>query len=594
MSGNYKVKIKDIQNKYKFKIFCASNYDDSDLRKMIESVFYALPRTTGTGTSITLTDTAFSYLKNKLGATDTTQDTLTGANLINLATSTFVSWSYSNGHITSSPITTSSSGVNTFIGLSSNAFEVNANETIFIKFKARIVSGTGDFSGNINDSDNGYTSVLRPTLSSNYQDYVMKHKYNSSYNFTKVLIQFPNGACNNLVVEIKDFMISKSDIDYEPYCGGIPAPNPSYPMLIHTITGNNNLLVRDENLFNNNLPNDIKVVNCSKSYNDGEIVLTATGSDMRFGEVFNAGTSWISEYGELIPVKPNTKYSIKITNSLINKNFITYCNKEKVSVGTGNFFNQFATFTTPNDAKYVCFRIGYGSATNGTKYRFNIMLVEGEYTTQTIPDYKLYQKNAVLLTLGDIEICKTGNFEDKIYKAIKGNEIYDSLTTEEQATLDYGKWYLRKNIIKLIFNGTEYWTTRTTSGGLTLYELGVQGSNLYSTILEYIGLSNQYIETPYLTEDNTFRIQNGNVLAIHNDTIGSLENFENALQSNNLIVYYPLATPTNEKFNDTIQVQLEDIYNNMLSYEGQTNISQENADLPFNITSTAIKDLNDL
>ena len=77
---NYKVNLTDIQNKYKFKIFNTGSYNDSDLRKMIESVFYALPRTTGSGTSVTLTDTAFSYLKNKLGATDTTQDTTTGKN----------------------------------------------------------------------------------------------------------------------------------------------------------------------------------------------------------------------------------------------------------------------------------------------------------------------------------------------------------------------------------------------------------------------------------------------------------------------------------------------------------------------------------
>ena len=302
---NYKVNIKDIQSKYFYKIFCASGYDDSDLRKMVESIFYALPRTTGTGTSVTLNDTAFSYLKNKLGATDTTQE------------------------------------------------------------------GT---------------------------------------------------------------------------------PTPDSPQTIHTITGNN---------------------------------------------------------------------KIKSSNS----------------------------------------------------------------------DNSL--SNSVLLTLGDTEICKIGNYEDKIFKAIKGNEIYDSLTTEEQATLDYGSWYLRKNSKKLVFNGEENWTTRT-SGALTLYELSVAGNNLYSTTSENLGLCNQYISKQNLTDDNTFRIQNGLMLTIHNQSVGSLTNFKNDLGTTNLIVYYPLATPTNEKFNSTNQDQLEDIYNNMLSYEGITNISQENADLPFNINATAIKDLNNL
>ena len=51
------------------------------------------------------------------------------------------------------------------------------------------------------------------------------------------------------------------------------------------------------------------------------------------------------------------------------------------------------------------------------------------------------------------------------------------------------------------------------------------------------------------------------------------------LSNNNVEVCYPLETPTNELFNDTIQEQLEDIYFNMLSYEGQTNVSQVNNDL---------------
>lgn len=45
---------------------------------------------------------------------------------------------------------------------------------------------------------------------------------------------------------------------------------------------------------------------------------------------------------------------------------------------------------------------------------------------------------------------------------------------------------------------------------------------------------------------------------------------------------------------DTLQSQLEYIYNQMLAYKGQTNISQINNDLPFIIDSTALKDLTSL
>jgi len=178
--------------------------------------------------------------------------------------------------------------------------------------------------------------------------------------------------------------------DYEPYTNGI-SPNPLYPQDINSVSGDNIIKIEGKNRFNNTLPGNIKTVNCTVSYEDGQIALTATGADMRFGEVVNAGAAWQETDGELIAVKPSTKYSIKISNNTINKNFITYYNKDRISIGTGNLFNSFGTFTTLADAKYIGLRIGYGSAITDTKYKFNIMLVEGEYTSQTMPEYELYQ-----------------------------------------------------------------------------------------------------------------------------------------------------------------------------------------------------------
>ena len=78
---NYKVKIKDIQNKYKFKIFCMGDkYDDTEIREEIEAleeeltdtkeeveranlVYNALPKVEATGENITLNNTANAPLK---------------------------------------------------------------------------------------------------------------------------------------------------------------------------------------------------------------------------------------------------------------------------------------------------------------------------------------------------------------------------------------------------------------------------------------------------------------------------------------------------------------------------------------------------
>lgn len=144
-----------------------------------------------------------------------------------------------------------------------------------------------------------------------------------------------------------------------------------------------------------------------------------------------------------------------------------------------------------------------------------------------------------------IELCKIGNYQDYIFHNIQENPHYDS-------NLEEGKWYLYKANLKATFNGTETgWSTRTTSGGFVLYELSVSSYGFYSTTTLDLGYCNQYVPKQTLNTNNSFRIQNGSVLSIRNDTIGSLDNFKNGLSSNNLIIYFPLATPTTTEITNT-------------------------------------------
>jgi hypothetical protein len=73
----------------------------------------------------------------------------------------------------------------------------------------------------------------------------------------------------------------------------------------------------------------------------------------------------------------------------------------------------------------------------------------------------------------------------------------------------------------------------------------------------------------------------------------SVAGFRNWLSTNLPIAYYQLATPTYTLLNDTLQEELN-IIEKLLSYKGQTNISQENDDLPFDMVATALKDLSSL
>ena len=403
MNCNYKVNIKDIQNKYKFNIFAMGGYNDSDLRKMIESVFYALPRTTKTGTSVTLNDTARSYMHNELNATDTSQ------------------------------------------------------------------TGT---------------------------------------------------------------------------------PTPDIPIPINVVSGDNEVVV------------------CGKQLWQGNKDYTGSGTVAQITQTLALGTYTIS-YNQ--SVAGTVQLNFRKSGSLAFS--------ETIYSVAGNVSK---TFNVNSEIDEIWIYLSVSMSIS------NIMINEGS----AVLPYEPYQSNSVLLTLGDKEVCKIGDYEDKIFKAIKGNEIYDSLASEEKATLDYGKWYLRKAVGKQNIS-SQWWNLYNAADGAPR-RFGLSGTKWFANGLPL--KCNCFIAGDYNSQvDLSIWTQTG-YLAItdKNSKWESKSDLITWLNNNDTILYYPLATPTNELFNDTIQDQLEDIYNNMLSYEGQTNVSQVNEDLPFNINSTALKDLNNL
>ena len=66
------------------------------------------------------------------------------------------------------------------------------------------------------------------------------------------------------------------------------------------------------------------------------------------------------------------------------------------------------------------------------------------------------------------------------------------------------------------------------------------------------------------------------------------------LESNNITCYYALSTPTYTQITGTLAEQLEAVYYEAMSKEGQTNISQINDDLPFVISAETLKSMANL
>ena len=162
-----------------------------------------------------------------------------------------------------------------------------------------------------------------------------------------------------------------------------------------------------------------------------------------------------------------------------------------------------------------------------------------------------------------------------------------------------GKWYLKKNVGKVVLDGSENWVSydQTIYSGDWTYYITIPTIKKNFTGLYCLSNNFKYIDSTVIRL-NTFSAggnttaKNGNMIFSIGDTENKLNEFKIWLSTHNTEVYYPLEEPTYIPLNDTLQSQLTEIYKWVKAYQDQTNISQVNNDLPFVIKASAIKDLN--
>lgn len=168
-----------------------------------------------------------------------------------------------------------------------------------------------------------------------------------------------------------------------------------------------------------------------------------------------------------------------------------------------------------------------------------------------------------IINFGDLEFCKIGTYQDYLYK-------------------ENNKWYKHKAIEKTTLNGSETPTLSTTSTNTTRafyrdilpYNAKAGAGSGICNLLRYYVNWDTDVEGFYFDNNTTnlvFRINKSTV----GTTITSVNNF---LSENNMTVYYILATAIDEEITDTTLIkQLNNISNNIRTFEGSTNISSTSA-----------------
>ena len=161
------------------------------------------------------------------------------------------------------------------------------------------------------------------------------------------------------------------------------------------------------------------------------------------------------------------------------------------------------------------------------------------------------------LTLGNIELCKIGNYQDYIFK-------------------ENNKWYIHKEIEKYIFDETEDWKNFASVSGSsnTISQVFLQTamgartgfSDLFPVIADYS--ATEHIVIAGSLAGIYIQIANSRLETV------DLAGFKNWLSENNVTFYgIPATTTTDTEITDTTLISQLKAIEQATSYDGQTNIS---------------------
>ena len=490
--------------------------------------------------------------------------------------------------------------------------------------------------------------------------------------------------------------------DYEPYVGGIPAPNPDYPQDVNVVKGAQTIRINSKNWTP--YPYDGTGNGRGITFSaDSRGVVTLNGQNDNTGQsqFFVYDYHRHSDKPYIIPA--GTYYLIKPSNNNVSLTFydgVTYrtlrANSDSMTLAKDTGFIQ------------IYSTVSKGNTTVFSDFKLYPML--SAMPNLADDDFEPYQGQTFPVDLGSIELCKIGNYQDYIAKSsgkniwggytafhkeangmtfdtavdgfitaigtatgtaysILGSEaasngtyitlqagtyrlsvdgtlpsgvgiqVVDtsgsvissstgsftlSATTNVAARLrvesgtaitngitvypmlsvgsssipyePYGTdWYVYKEIIKTVLNGTEsVWASFSLSGGTYYYYrndnlwINAPSGNISPLFCDYYKATSFTDGTTLTSVDNSAFFHNSGIkyIAFKNSAISSLDDFKTWLGTHNTTVYSPLITPTYTKITDaTLISQLDAIHDWLRRYDYYGVVS---GNLPIIIDRTGI------
>lgn len=229
----------------------------------------------------------------------------------------------------------------------------------------------------------------------------------------------------------------------------------------------------------------------------------------------------------------------------------------------------------------------YTISTLTSQERYRVACVSNEPSATAQTAYNGVKKDG---TSDSITIDTTG-YSYLVVNATDLSKIQIEKGTTATSYEPYGtgQWYIKKNIGKVVLDGSESWFKSSVQ---TINRFGITFTDLGLIPINEQALSSHFVyKSGSSTVSGTFYLATTlSNMYIDYSAYDSMtkDDFKTWLSNNNVSMYLVLATPTYTQITGDLATQLEEYYE---SYDGQTNITQIPNDLPFVLDVSVLEDL---
>lgn len=258
-----------------------------------------------------------------------------------------------------------------------------------------------------------------------------------------------------------------------------------------------------------------------------------------------------SSSGEIVSLnmRRNTSNTFTLSNSVTVTQYQIAIPKSTTVLSNVTIFPQLEKGSTATQFEpYVG-----GTASPNPDYPQKVQTVTGRQVI-TIDDGG-EQSQEYEINLGNLELCKIGDYQDYIYK-------------------EDGIWYLHKEAAKYTITGTEGWDLAQSNPNLyyTTDVLTTPAGAAYPK-----GYSNRFsVVSRYPNQNNNeiaIRGNAGTELMIRCDSVADAAALKTYLQNNQTVLYYNISTPTDTEITDANLLAQLNALSGAQSYDWTTNLT---------------------